>query len=410
LIKVEQEPQAEKPKDGLENQEESQLSYKGSVFLRLFEYTKEKRCLFFVGIITCILAGGVHPGSALLLANILNQQFSIYQFSSSNTSPNLVEDHLNNAEDYVLGVFLLAIFIFFPFMIQSVLFTIVGEEITEKLRKEVYQKLLRLPVRWFEHKANRGGTAANRFGVDSRQVNSLATSLVSTLVMNFSSIIVGIILAFIFEWRLGLVGIVAMPCMVISGFISMLFYGGFGDDSKIYYEESSKISEEAILNIRTVYSCGYEARLAEIYDEKLQYPLDAAFGKGTKLGLLYGFSQLILLFTFGVLFYFGALIMRDNPDVSLLNIFYGIMTITWAGWYSGNNFYFMPDVVTGKQSAENLFMILDSEDEDQIQIKQNSQLLKTPIEGRIEFKNVTFSYDRTSEPTLNSISLLIKKG
>jgi hypothetical protein len=47
--------------------------------------------------------------------------------------------------------------------------------------------------------------------------------------------------------------------------------------------------------------------------------------------------------------------MKDNPDVSLLNIFYGIMTITWAGWYSGNNFYFMPDVVEGKQSAKSLF-------------------------------------------------------
>ena len=59
--------------------------------------------------------------------------------------------------------------------------------------------------------------------------------MVSTLVMNFSSIVVGMILAFIFEWRLGLVGIVAMPCMVIAGFISMLFYGGFGDSNKQYY-------------------------------------------------------------------------------------------------------------------------------------------------------------------------------
>jgi len=73
-------------------------------------------------------------------------------------------------------------------------------------------------------------------------VNSLATSLVSTLVMNFSSIIIGIILAFIFEWRIGFVGLIAMPCIVASGFISMIFYGGFGDDNKKYYSESSKIS------------------------------------------------------------------------------------------------------------------------------------------------------------------------
>lgn len=71
--------------------------------------------------------------------------------------------------------------------------------------------------------------------------------------------------------------------------------------------------------------------------------------------------------------------MRDNPDVSLLNIFYAIMTITWAGWYAGNNFYFMPDMVNGRKSAENLFKILDSEDEDQLQDRLKSKKLKNPI-------------------------------
>ena len=51
------------------------------------------------------------------------------------------------------------------------------------------------------------------------------------------------IFAFIFVWQLGLVGIVAMPAMVAAGFISMLFYGGFGDQNKKYYEQASKLSE-----------------------------------------------------------------------------------------------------------------------------------------------------------------------
>lgn len=82
--------------------------------------------------------------------------------------------------------------------------------------------------------------------------------------------------------------------MVAAGFISMLFYGGFGDKAKQYYEQSAKLSEEAILNIRTVYSCGYQGHLGELYDKQLQYPLDASFWNGTVLGVLYGLSQLIL--------------------------------------------------------------------------------------------------------------------
>lgn len=39
--------------------------------------------------------------------------------------------------------------------------------------------------------------------------------------------------------------------------------------------------------------------------------------------------------------------MRDNSDVTLLDILYSIMVIAWSGWYAGNNFYFMPDLVSG---------------------------------------------------------------
>jgi ABC-type multidrug transport system fused ATPase/permease subunit len=85
--------------------------------------------------------------------------------------------------------------------------------------------------------------AATRFGIDSRQVNSLVTAMGSTILMNFSSIVGGLVIAFVFEYRLGLVGLVAMPCMVASGFISMLFYGGFGDQNKEYYDDSAKLSE-----------------------------------------------------------------------------------------------------------------------------------------------------------------------
>ena len=167
--------------------------------------------------------------------------------------------------------------------------------------------------------------------------------------------------------------------MVASGFISMLFYGGFGDQNKEYYNDSAKLAEEGILNIRTVYSNGYQKQLLQAYGAKLQYPMDASFCKGTKLGVLYGLSQLILQFTFGMLFYIGALIMRDDPAVSQLNIFYAIIAIIWAGWYAGNNFYFMPDVLAGKNSASNLFMILDQEDEDQKQVRLGSKMIVKPI-------------------------------
>ena len=85
--------------------------------------------------------------------------------------------------------------------------------------------------------------------------------------------------------------------------------------------------------------------------------------------------------------------MNNYPDVSRLNIFYAILGIVWSGWYAGNTFYFFPDALSGRKSAQNLFKILDEEDEDQQQIKQDSQMLKSEINGEIELINVKFRYN-----------------
>ena len=54
-------------------------------------------------------------------------------------------------------------------------------------------------------------------------------------------------------------------------------------------------------------------------------------------------------------------------------------------------------------------MILDEEDEDQLQVKVGSQLLKTPLKGNIQLRNVVFRYG-LNEPILNNISLQLNQG
>ena len=59
--------------------------------------------------------------------------------------------------------------------------------------------------------------------------------MISTLGMSLASILGGLIIAFLAEWRLGLVGLVTIPMMVGSGLLTMIFFGSFGDRNKQYY-------------------------------------------------------------------------------------------------------------------------------------------------------------------------------
>jgi len=113
--------------------------------------------------------------------------------------------------------------------------------------------------------------------------------------------------------------------------------------------------------------------------------------KGMVSGFLYGLTQIIMFFVFGLIFYLGC-IFTKNYNLELSDVFTAIYGIVFSGMAVGNNSHFLPDAAAAKSSAVNLFHIQDSLDEDQMQIAENSKMLRNIVVGDITFKDVTFSY------------------
>lgn len=106
--------------------------------------------------------------------------------------------------------------------------------------------------------------------------------------------------------------------------------------------------------------------------------------KGNISGFFFGISQIILFVIFGLLFWLGSIFVRDNPgDVTTEDMFVAIFAILFAGMNIGNNTHFLPDMSACKISAANLFHIQDSEDEEQMQVREGSKLLKEGADGDI---------------------------
>jgi ABC-type multidrug transport system fused ATPase/permease subunit len=78
---------------------------------------------------------------------------------------------------------------------------------------------------------------------------------------------------------------------------------------------------------------------------------------------------------FALIFYLGAVFIRAN-HLSIADVFTAIYSIMFAGMTAGNNSHFMPDVAAAKNSAANIFEILDEEDEDQIQERIEMEMEK----------------------------------
>jgi ABC-type multidrug transport system fused ATPase/permease subunit len=76
----------------------------------------------------------------------------------------------------------------------------------------------------------------------------------------------------------------------------------------------------------------------------------------------------------------------------------------------GQNIKQIPDLVKIKIALRDIFKILDSTDEDQLQIHENSKLINRPIVGNIEFKDVSFKYQSREEIVLTNVSFSVKSG
>ena len=163
-----------------------------------------------------------------------------------------------DANLYALIFFILAIVAFILNVLQQAIFSNIGESMTEKLRNETYLKILKMPIPWFDKPKNASGSLSARLASDCHTVNSLITTFYSILVQSFTTLIAGIVIAFIYEWRTSLVAVGLLPIIVFAGIIQMAFTQGFSDKTDKAYKESSSLITEAMNYIRTVTSFGSE--------------------------------------------------------------------------------------------------------------------------------------------------------
>jgi len=90
------------------------------------------------------------------------------------------------------------------------------------------------------------------------------------------------------------------------------------------YEDASQVATDAVGSIRTVASFCAEKRVVTTYNEKCEALRKQGIRSGIVGGLGYGFSFLILYFTYGLCFYVGAQFVRQEkttfPDVFRVKI------------------------------------------------------------------------------------------
>lgn len=200
----------------------------------MFRYLKSQRLSFAIGILLTIILGAIYPIFSIFLSDIIN---ALFYFSKDSTKEQGRKD-----ADIASLVFLILAFGTFIFTLgRDFLTYVVGDEITNNIRKEAYNKILKMPIHWFDRPENNCGVLSTRLGTDCQTINGMATTYIYIMIQSLTTFAAGIVIALIYEWRTALVAIGLMPLVMLAGAIRSSFRNGLSEKADLAYKDSALI-------------------------------------------------------------------------------------------------------------------------------------------------------------------------
>lgn len=173
------------------------------------------------------------------------------------------------------------------------------------------------------------------------------------------------------------------------------------------YEKANALLSDVIINYRTVIGFGQKNvdSVVAKFEEHLVEPSrrkerNAHFG-----GFFFGYSNCSRMLFLGIVFYIGSKLVRNgtgDSDNIYISIWILFSTCMGAGIALSN----VPSVQKAKQSAANIFTIID--DPSTLDVRQQgNDKIKTIEAGSIEFKQVCFRYPTRKATVLDNFDMSI---
>ncbi|KPJ16025.1 Multidrug resistance protein 1 [Papilio machaon] len=95
--------------------------------------------------------------------------------------------------------------------LQNATFTHSGLRLTNRLRHQYFSAILRQEVGFFDKASNRVGAICARLSGDAAEVQAATGLRLGLMLQGFSSMLIGVVMAFCYGWKLTLVGLAILP-------------------------------------------------------------------------------------------------------------------------------------------------------------------------------------------------------
>jgi ATP-binding cassette, subfamily B, multidrug efflux pump len=270
---------------------------------------------------------------------------------------------------------------------QIVIMGTVGQSTLARLRSEIFSTVQRLSLRYFDRRP--AGELMSRLVNDSEVLNQLFTQgLMQVLGSLFG--LVGILVAmFWLEWRLALASFVLIPAMLLlTGFFARLSRRAFRRTRESIGDVSAGIQED-IAGVRVAQAFNRVDVNRQRFAERNAANRNAnVSATAVTSAFTPAIDILSTIATAIVVGYGGYLVLRGQASVGVVVAFLTYVQQFFRPLQQLSTFY--TTVQSALAGAERIFDLVDTQPD--IVDSPNAKMLP-PVEGRVEFDHVWFSYE-----------------
>ena len=387
--------------EDVQKQHDKLVEKEGVKHSEMFRLLRNNKCDVAGGIIGSLFAGAVTP----LTGYVLSRAF-VYIASG--------HYHLVWHKSLIwCFVFLIVAFVngFFVFLKLWKLETL-GSVITCNMRKEILEKYLSLHVAYFDIDDNAPGALLTKLSIDTTQLNSIILTLVGDVLQTTGCTITGLIIGFIYDYRLTLISICFIPFIVGAVVIAKdsVRTATRKKDNRTDIEAGSMLSE-CVINTKTIFSFNFQRHAVDMYlglllSESSDYVVNSLW-KGFFLGLgafatyccnatiFYAAKEFMLRFTlnFDDFMHTSSTLMMMITGISV-----GLNGIS--------------DYPKAKRAFISVFQTMETPSLIPPFKRDNEgKIVPENLRGKIEFRNVTFAYPTKPDiDVLKHVSFVIEPG
>jgi len=279
----------------------------------------------------------------------------------------------------------------------------ISNSIIHKLRCEIMERLLILPMRYYDNST--AGRLVSKVTYDVQQISGAATNAV-TVIFREGLTVIGLLVALFWSnWRLSLVFLLVAPCVAIVVGLASSKFRKYSRQMQNSMGDVTQITNESIKGQKVVRSFNGRRFVLERFGRASERNRRQNMKMVGTQSISIPVIQLLVSIALAVLIWF-AMSPAYLADATAGDF---VTFLTVAGLLAKpiRQLSQVNSVVQrGISAAESIFALLDEQGE-----KDSGNHRVERVRGEVEFADISFKYkDKDDEPVLANLSLRVQPG